>query len=138
MGHLDRHATIAAPPATVYAYIAEVRNAPRYIAAIERITSGPAGAATVGQRYGALAHFLGQPEQLTLRVLDLQPAQRVTFALEGIQAATLTIHLRPHGPQATRVDVRLEAPGVPTIMLGLAMGPMLDQSLRQLAGAMHA
>ena len=57
MGHIDAHAVVAAPPDKVYAYLADPRNAPTYIGAIKRVTSGPAGAGQVGDRYGAAAEL---------------------------------------------------------------------------------
>lgn len=138
MGSLTRHAVIPAPPAAVYEFVANLRNAPQFITAIEQITSAPAGPPAVGQRFGARATFLGRPESLTLRVAELLPGGRVSVALEGDPPAMLIITLRPEqGGRATRVETRLEAPSVPALLLVATMGGMLDASLARLRTAVR-
>jgi uncharacterized protein YndB with AHSA1/START domain len=138
MGHLQKHGVIAAPPATIYHYVADVRHAPQFISAITRITSGPDGPALVGQRYGADATFMGQPAVLTLRVLELVPDHTVQLALEGDPAAVLTLRLTPtRNGQATRVDARLDVPAVPGLLLQMVMGGMLDESMTRLEQALR-
>jgi uncharacterized protein YndB with AHSA1/START domain len=138
MGHLQKHGVIAAPPAVVYRYVADVRHAPQFISAITRITSGPDGPALVGQQYGADATFMGQPAVLTLRVLELVPDHTVQLALEGDPAAVLTLRLTPtRNGQATRVDARLDVPAVPGLLLQMVMGGMLDESMTRLEQALR-
>jgi hypothetical protein len=138
MGNLTRHAVIPAPPEAVYAFVANLRNAPQFITAIQQITSAPAGPPAVGQRFGARATFLGRPEALTLRVAELLPGRRVAVALEGDPPALLTITLRPEqGGHATRVETRLEARGVASLLLVATMGGMLDASLARLGTAVR-
>jgi hypothetical protein len=138
MGSLSRHAVIPAPPAAVYAFVANLRNAPEFITAIEQITSAPAGPPAVGQRFGARATFLGRPAPLTLRVAELAPGRRVAVALDGDPPALLTITLRPEqGGHATRVETRLDAPSVPALLLVATMGGMLDASLTRLRTAVR-
>ncbi|MGI8587431.1 MAG: SRPBCC family protein [Chloroflexia bacterium] len=134
MGQITKTAVVPAPPATVYRYVADLHNAPEFITAISRITSGPTESPAVGQRFGAAATFMGRPETLTLCLLALDPDRRVEIALEGDPAATLTISLAAlQDRPATRVTVRLEAPSVAGFLLGMTMGPMLDASLARLA-----
>jgi uncharacterized protein YndB with AHSA1/START domain len=136
MGELRKQATVPVPPATVYDYVANVYHAPHYIAAIREITSGPQGPPAVGTRFGASAEFMGSPTQLSLRVLELVPPQRVVLALEGRTPATLTMHLTPvQGGAATRVEVVMDVPSVAGFLLGMTMGSMLDTSLVRLAQA---
>jgi uncharacterized protein YndB with AHSA1/START domain len=138
MGHLQKHGVIAAPPAVVYRYVADVRHAPQFISAITRITSGPDGPALVGRRYGADATFMGRPADLTLRVLELAPDHTVKLALEGDPAAVLTLRLTPtRNGQATRVDARLDVPAVPGLLLQMVMGGMLDESMTRLEQALR-
>ncbi len=134
MGTLHKYTTVPAPPDAVYAYVANVRNAPNYITAIRQITSGPTGPPAVGTRFGAAATFLGRPAHLTLRVVSLRPAHEVVLALEGDPAGTLTIRVAPAlNGQATRVDTELDVPSVAGILLGAMMGGMLDESMTRLA-----
>ena len=133
MGHLDKTGLVHASPATVYRYVADLHNAPHFISAIQRITSGPAGPATVGQVFQAAARFMGHPEQVTLRLLTLIPERQVSLALEGDPAATLTIRLTPDlGGTATHTAIRLDTPDVATLLLKATMGRMPDDSIRRL------
>ncbi|HMA32841.1 MAG TPA: SRPBCC family protein [Chloroflexia bacterium] len=136
MGTLHKHVTVGALPAAVYNYIANVRNAPGYISAIHRITSGPVDPPAVGQRFAAEATFLGRPAALTLRLAALDPGRRVVIALDGDPAATLTIALTPAVPgPGTRVATTLDVPSVSGLVLPFVMGPMLDESMQRLARA---
>ncbi len=133
MGHLDKTGLVHAPPAAVYRYVADLRNAPHFIGAISGITSGPSGSPAVGQVFHAAARFMGHPELITLRLLTLLPERQVALALDGDPAATLTISLTPDlGGSATHTEIRLEAPAVPTLLLKTTMGRQLDDSIRRL------
>ena len=134
MGTLQKHGVVAAPAQAVYDYVANVHNAPHYIAAINRILSGPAGPPAIGQRFAADATFMGRPAALTLRTLTLDPGRRVVLALEGDPAGTLTISLAPvPGGAGTRVEAHLDVPSVAGFLVGAMLGGMLDESLARLA-----
>jgi len=133
MGNLLKQTIVQAPPGDVYNFVADLHHTPNYITAIRQITSGPVGPPAVGQRFGAAAIFLGQPTNLTLRLAALDPGKCVVIALEGDPPGTLTITLAPaQGGQATNVNVTMDVPSVISLLLGVMMGSMLDESLARL------
>jgi len=128
---------VPAAAETIYEYVADLRNAPTYISAIREITTAPPGPPAVGQRFGAVANFLGQPAPLTLRLTTLDPGQQVSLALEGNPPGTLTINIAPGANgSSSQVEAHIDVPAVPTVLLAATLGGMLDESLRRLATAL--
>jgi hypothetical protein len=132
MGQMRERTTLPVPPATVYRFVADLHNAPRFITAIKGITSGPTDPPAVGQQFKANAVFMGQPERITLRVLRLTPDREVAFALDGDPAGTILLRLSAAGSSSTHIEISMDVPSVPTLLLSLTLGRMLSDSLRGL------
>jgi hypothetical protein len=132
MGQMRERTTLPVPPATVYRFVADLHNAPRFITAIKQITSGPDAPPAVGQQFKADAVFMGQPERIILRVLRLAPEHEVAFALDGDPAGTITLRLSPAGSTGTHIEIGMDVPSVPSLLLSFTLGGMLSSSLRGL------
>jgi uncharacterized protein YndB with AHSA1/START domain len=75
---------IAAPPETVYAYIADLTRHSEWSAdplAISAVSPGPA---TVGSRYTSTAQAQGRTITAELEVTELQPPQRFAFSVRDL------------------------------------------------------
>lgn len=140
MGYTQHQGRIAAPPETVYNYVADVTNAPHYITAFTEVISGPEppGPPAEGQRYRVRAYFLGNPALLGLRVARLEPDTLVQLALEGQPSGTLSVQLAPTTDSAaTQATITLETPQFNSLMLNFALGGLLEDALQRLNKALR-
>ena len=133
MGELTKHISVSTPIETVFNYVSDPHNAPKYVSSIKKIMSGPEGVASVGQRWQAEADFLGKHTSITLRLAALIPPKMVRFALEGEPQAMLSLQLRPGDkPGATNVSLTLEVPSVPTLLITMLMNNLLTADMERL------
>ena len=139
MGDLTQQTTINASPESVFKFVADPHNAPRYISSINRIISGPSGLPTIGQDWQAEANFLGRHVTVTLRLVELVPNRLVHFTMEGEPQAILTLHIAP-GDKApeSRVSLTLEVPSVPSIFLTAIMSGLLAGDMSRLKGLLES
>jgi uncharacterized membrane protein len=133
LGEIVKQIVISAPANKVYHYVVDAHNAPRYISSITRIVSGPEGAPKKGDVWKADANFFGQQHLLNLRLDAFSEDKAVRFMLEGELEATLVLRLSPGStPSSTAVSLTLEAPSVPSILLGALLGGLLGEDLARL------
>lgn len=133
MGEINKQISINAPLNTVYAYVSDPRNAPKYISSITKVLSGPQDAPAPGQTWRAEADFLGQKRSINLKIDELVPSKLVRFVLEGDPEAV--VQLRLTGDKAnenTSVSLSLDANGVPTLFLNALLGGLLSQDMVRL------
>ena len=118
---------------TVYAYVSDPRNAPKYISSILRVISGPEGEPAPGQSWKAEADFLGQKRLINLRIAELVPQKVVRFVLEGDPEAVVQLKLTSDkATESTAVALSLDANGVPTLFLNALLGSLLSQDMVRL------
>jgi hypothetical protein len=91
----------------------------------------------IGQRWQAVANFLGRPAHITLRLAQLQRPALVGFALEGEPAASLTVAMQPGNGSSTNVWLTLDVPSVPGFLLVGLMGGLLSADLERLRALME-
>jgi uncharacterized membrane protein len=133
LGEIHKQITVDAPVKTVYTFVSDARNAPKYISSIKKVISGPEGAPAAGHVWRAEANFLGQDRLLNLRVAELVPNKLVRFALDGDPQAVVQLRLAPGATsEATHVDLSLDATGIPTILLNAVLGGLLGQDMLRL------
>ncbi len=133
MGEIRKQIGINVPVKQVFGYVADPRNAPRYISSITRVISGPEGEPSVGQVWKAEADFLGQKRLLDLRIDTLIPYRLVRFVLEGEPGAVVQLRLTAHeSTPGTMVDLSLDANGVPALLLNALLGGLLGQDMIRL------
>jgi uncharacterized membrane protein len=133
LGEINKQIMVDAPVKSVYAFVSDARNTPKYISSIKRVISGPEGAPAVGQVWRAEANFLGQDRLLNLRVAELVPNKLVRFALDGDPQAVVQLQLTAHeATQSTVVALSLDATGIPTMLLSVVLGGLLAQDMLRL------
>lgn len=133
MADISKQTIIEVPGETVFRYVSDPHNAPRYISSITRIVSGPEGAPTEGQVWRAEANFMGRRSTINLCLSALRPNQAVQFTIEGDPQATLTMRLATDEANTrTRISILLDVPGVPAILLNALMGGLLESDMGRL------
>ncbi len=134
MGDISKQTIIDAPVQAVFKYVSDPRNAPTYINSISRIVSGPEGMPSQGQVWRAEATLLGKQSVINLRLHQLDPPHRVTFAIDSDPQAMLSLRLSQEsgGQSRTRVAINLDVPKVPSIFLGAIMGNLLEGDMQRL------
>jgi hypothetical protein len=135
LGDIVKQAVIEAPVRKVYNYVVDPHNAPRYISSITRIVSGPEGEPARGDAWRAEANFFGQNHLLDLRLDSMSVDKGVRFVLEGDLAAVLVLRLTPAGNKEanqTSVNLSLEVPSVPGLLLNAMLGGMLAEDMARL------
>ena len=115
--------TIERPPATVFAYLANLENLPRWnyaLAETRQLTPGPPG---VGTRYLQTRTIPVHAEE-TLEIIELTPDQQLTVqgTLNALPAH-LTYTLHPEGTATTLSNtVNLQAPRPLNLLAPIALG----------------
>ena len=115
--------TIERPPATVFAYLANLENLPRWnyaLAETRQLTPGPPG---VGTRYLQTRTIPVHAEE-TLEIIELTPDQQLTVqgTLNALPAH-LTYTLEPEGTATTLSNtVNLQAPRPLNLLAPIALG----------------
>ena len=133
MADISKQVIIEVPNETVFKYVSDPHNAPRYITSITRIVSGPEGATSEGQVWRAEANFMGRRSTINLRLSALRPNSVVQFTIEGEPQATLTMRLATDEANTrTRISLLLDVPGVPAILLSALMGGLLEADMGRL------
>jgi uncharacterized membrane protein len=133
LGEIKKQITIDAPAKKVYEYVANPRNAPRYISSITKVLSGPDEDPAPRQVWRAEADFLGQKRQLDLRISELIPNKLVRFVLEGDPEAVVQLRLTAdQSTPSTTVALSLDANGVPSLLLNALLGGLLSQDMVRL------
>lgn len=133
MADISKQTIIEVPGETVFRYISDPHNAPRYISSITKITSGPQGVPSEGQVWRAEANFMGRRSTINLCLSALRPNQAVQFTIEGDPQATLTMRLATDEANTrTRISLLLDVPGVPAILLNGLMGGLLEADMGRL------
>jgi uncharacterized protein YndB with AHSA1/START domain len=133
LADISKQAIIEVPGETVFKYVSDPHNAPRYISSITRILAGPQGAPSEGQVWQAEANFMGRRSAINLRLTALRPNQLVQFTIEGDPQATLTLRLATDEANTrTRISILLDVPSVPAILLNMLMGGLLEADMGRL------
>lgn len=134
MGDINKQAIINAPARRVFSYVADPRNAPRFISSITSIISGPEGTPTVGRSWRAEANFLGQQRTVNLRLDKLVQDREVRFVMEGDPQATIVLDLSADdgSSERTSVALTLDVAGVPTLLLNVLLGGLLTEDMARL------
>ena len=115
--------TIERPPATVFAYLANLENLPRWnyaLAETRQLTPGPPA---VGTRYVQTRTIPVHAEE-TLEIIELTPNQQLTVqgTLNALPAH-LTYTLQPEGTATTLSNtVNLQAPRPLNLLAPIALG----------------
>ncbi|WP_328522352.1 SRPBCC family protein [Kribbella sp. NBC_00359] len=115
--------TIERPPDTVFAYLANLENLPRWnyaLAETRQLTPGPPG---VGTRYLQTRTIPVHAEE-TLEIIELTPNQQLTVqgTLNALPAH-LTYTLLPEGTATTLSNtVNLQAPRPLNLLAPIALG----------------
>lgn len=136
---LTKEIVVNVPAAQVFNFVADPHNAPQYISAIRRITSGPDGTPRIGDSWRADVNFLGRPGSVLLRLTQIDPESLVRITMEGDPRATLTLRLTPRSDnKSTSVSLHLDVPGVPDMLLNALMGGMLGGDLGRLKSVLEA
>jgi uncharacterized protein YndB with AHSA1/START domain len=96
MRRVEAHQTISAPPETVFAFVADLANLPRWqsgIVSAEQTSPSPVG---VGSTAHVVRELLGQRLAVDLSVTDYQPGRRLALAsaASGI-GVTAALELEP-------------------------------------------
>jgi len=99
---VERTTVVAAPPAEVFAFVAELNNLPAWqsgIASARRTSEGPMG---VGATALVIRNLMGQRIEAPLTVTAFEPPRRLTVesTVSGVHA-TATIEVAPHAQGAT-------------------------------------
>jgi uncharacterized protein YndB with AHSA1/START domain len=102
MRRVEASQTISAPPETVFAFVANLANLPRWqtgIVSAEQTSTGPVG---VGSTAHVIRELLGQRLGVNLSVTDYQPGRRLALAsaASGI-GVTAALELEPAAVRAS-------------------------------------
>lgn len=108
MRHVQSSAVIAAPPADLFAYVAELDNLPSWqtgIVSLRRTSDGPMG---LGSSALVVRELMGQRFEAPLKVTAFEPSQRLTVegTVSGVKA-TVTLDLAPHA-EGTNLTFAME------------------------------
>jgi carbon monoxide dehydrogenase subunit G len=98
---------IAATPATVIAYVADVRNRPLYFPLLKSITNIKGDPSAVGTSWTWTFGALGIELQGQGRCLKHEPGKLYSFSTDGGIASTCTYIAVPEG-KGTRLTISLE------------------------------
>ena len=115
--------TIERPPATVFAYLANLENLPQWnyaLAETRQLTPGPPG---VGTRYLQTRTIPVHAEE-TLEIIELTPNHKLTVqgTLNALPAH-LTYTLHPEGTATTLTNtINLQAPRPLKLLAPIALG----------------
>ena len=115
--------TIERPPATVFAYLANLENLPQWnyaLAETRQLTPGPPG---VGTRYLQTRTIPVHAEE-TLEIIELTPNHKLTVqgTLNSLPAH-LTYTLHPEGAATTLTNtINLQAPRPLNLLAPIALG----------------
>ena len=124
MQRVERTARIAAPPADVFAYVADLDNLPEWQAGItsaRRTSDGPLG---VGATADIRRELMGQAMEATLTVTEHDPPHRLAVGSEvsGVKASAAFDFAPADGSKATDLTFSMEIRGS---MLTSFMEPMI-------------
>jgi uncharacterized membrane protein len=104
---VETSVVIAAPLATVAAYVADPTNAPEWYVNIESVEWKTPPPVSVGSRMDFVAHFLGRRLAYTYEITELVPSERLVMRTsEGPFPMETTYTWSPAGPSATRMTLR--------------------------------
>ncbi len=141
MQRVERSARIPAPPAELFAYLADLGNVAEWqtgVVAAERLDDGPMRA---GSSARVVREMMGQRLEVVLSVKEFAPPDRLLIGSEasGVKVdATLDLAAAPDDPSATDLRFAMEIRGsgftafMEPMIAGAAKGD-IDASLARLA-----
>lgn len=106
MAGFEQTEWIARPPAAVFQFITDTRNAPRVMPSVQRleaVTDGPVGA---GTRYRETRLVNGKEAQAELEVTGFEPPER--YAVRNVTDGIETVYTYRFQPERAGTRVTLE------------------------------
>jgi len=128
---VEAYATIAAPPDTVFACLADYKCAEMFIEGLQQLT--PAGPQTTGEdaRFDAILHVGGRTFRTIIVLASLEPGRSITWSSAGEENQSLTFELGPEpGGTAVSLTVAYDPPGG---LAGALIAPFVARTVQQRA-----
>lgn len=123
MKRVERRTTVSAPPAEVFAYLADLRNVADWMTGVVSAEQTSDGEMGVGSTALVVRELMGQRFEAPLTVTEFDPPRHVVIGSEvsGVKA-NVQLDLAPQGDDATELQFAMEIRGS---MLTMFMEPMI-------------
>lgn len=109
MRSVEQRGEIAADPETIFAFLAEVENLPRWqpgVTAARRMTEGPMGVGSVAR---VTTRVMGQTVEADVKVIELETPRHLAFETEVSNVRVVaSVDVGAIGPDRSEVVVRLQ------------------------------
>jgi carbon monoxide dehydrogenase subunit G len=123
MKRVERRTTVGAPPAEVFAYLADLRNVADWMTGVVSAEQTSDGEMGVGSTALVVRELMGQRFEAPLTVTEFDPPRHVVIGSEvsGVKA-NVQLDLAADGDDATELQFAMEIRGS---MLTMFMEPMI-------------